>query len=177
LGQRENASALLAFTEPFAYPGHGIRGSFTLRLIGSGASVRIAFRSLQTDRYDGNYLGGYSITNHDPGGISGVGYLSGGTLTSAIENDSWVAWDNLGTGVKSYPTQGQVIHLNWSIDQQSRTLILGADGGQGSVTYSASTPAGNSNTPLKRIMIYVFVRRFQSNSELLFDELRVEEFK
>jgi hypothetical protein len=177
LGQRENASALLAITEPFAYSGKGVRGSFKLRLIGTGADVRIALRSVQTDRFDGTYLGGYSITNHDPGGISGVGRLGGGTLSSAIEGNSWVAWNDLGTGVKSYSSQGQTIQLNWSIDQQNRILVLGADGGQGSVTYSANTANGISNTPLKRIWIQIFVRNFHSGSELLIDDLRVEEFK
>lgn len=176
LGLRDNAPALLALTAPFEHLGKGIRGSFTVKLTGQG-DVRIAFRSLQSERFDGDYLGGYSISNYVPGGGSGVGYLTGSTLKSALEDNSWVAWDNLGTAVNNYPGQGQTIHLNWSIDQQNRTLVLGADGGKGSVTYPATIPNGMSNTPLKRIMIQVFVRNFRPDSGLFFDNLRVEEFK
>ncbi|MBX3732963.1 MAG: hypothetical protein KF791_10255 [Verrucomicrobiae bacterium] len=175
LGEQSPAMALLGISDYFQRPGASVRGHFTVRLSGPG-KVWIAVKALQNDQIDGSHLGGYSLENYTQTGTGGVASLQSGQLTSAIEDNSWVAWSGGGTALGAPVAQGQVFDLFWSVDQTSRTLNLGAfPGDTTQVTFPAATRQGVANTPFRRLLIAIYILDFSPDTRVFFDDITIEE--
>lgn len=72
---------------------------------------------------------------------------------------------------------GSVIDINWSIDQSSRTLYVGAGGPSESTTFRAVSTNGVATTPIQVLSLWVWLEKPSSNTVVFVDRLRAAEYK
>ena len=148
----------------------GVRGGVTVNFVGHG-SLMIAVLANQNGK--GDPLGGFLFGNH---GIPSLGYM---TSQNLIVNQNNMHILN-STGLSSY-TSGQQVKLNWSINQDTHQISLGA-------TPSGGTPAnaianfeqvasdGTQNTPIQKIRIMIYMYEAAQDAQVFFDDFFVEEY-
>jgi hypothetical protein len=166
------ARMLLARSEPLSLNLQNVaRGGVTFAMRGSGHVVIGIFSGDQSTRRDP--LGGFHISNP---GMASIAYLSSNDLRALQGFPFQVA--ALGTYLGPYTT-GQNVELRWSIDQNSRTLSLGAYSAGGaladSVIFDAVAPDGTPNTPISTIWIEIALFDASPSTHVYLDNLLVEE--
>jgi len=121
-------------------------------------------------------LGGFHISH--PGIIPSIAYLNSANLRALAINPSLA--DGVGTYLGPFPI-GQDVDLRWSIDQESRTLSLGAYSASGvfvgPVTFDATAPDGTPNTPIRTIWLDVAFYKVSRDTVALLDNFLVEEVR
>jgi hypothetical protein len=156
-----------AFTTSPAVP---IRGSMRMRLDGLGI-VGMGLRPLQAGQTL-DFIGGVQVGNYLPpagSGIDGLRAFNGAQLTSLIGLPS--------TGHVGGYSPGQVIDINWSIDQASRTFSVTAGGGQPVSGTFAPTSGSVATTPIQQLLVYVWMDKPTSSTQLFIDNVHAEETK
>jgi len=79
-------------------------------------------------------------------------------------------------------TSGQSVRLQWSIDQNSRIMSIGATptGGtpnNASVTFEQVAGDGTQNTPIQKIWLMIEMFEVARGSQVSFDDFYIEEYK
>ncbi len=162
---------LIAVTEPFTTsPPANIRGSVRLRLDNPG-TVGIGLRPLQGEQTL-DFIGGVELSNFLPrstGSAHGLQAFSGNRFGDPFGLPS--------SGPLSGYNSGNVININWSLDQASRTFSASVLGGP---SQSSSFPAVSGSvvaTPVQRLLLYVWMQKPSSNTAVFIDNLLVEEYR
>jgi hypothetical protein len=160
---------LIANTEPIkSAAGPRLRGSLHVRLDGLG-TVGIGFRPVQGGS-PLDYLGGVEESNFLPpagGGVHALRPFSGAMLT----------------GFQSLPgnaplggyTAGNVVEINWTIDQSTRTFSASVLGGP---PISGVFPAVSGNlatTPMTSLQVVLWLQRPTAGTVAFVDNMLVEE--
>ena len=162
---------LIAVTEPFTTsPPANIRGSVRLRLIGLG-TVGLGVRLLQGEQTL-DFIGGFELTNFLPPSGGAVNVLQG--FRGERLNDPF-AFPSIGQ-ISGY-RPGNVIDINWTLDQASRTFSASVLGG---VSQSSSFPAVSgalATTPIQRLQISLWMQKPTTDTVLFIDNLRAEEYR
>jgi len=162
---------LIATTEAFTTsPPANIRGSVRLRLNGLG-SIGIGVRSLQSGR-PLDFIGGMQLSNFllpIPSEVDALQTFSGTRLSDSIGLPS--------AGQISGYTSGNVIDINWTIDQASRTFSASVLGGPSRSNTFPAVSAGVATTPVQQLMLFVWLEKPTSATTAFIDNLSVEEYR
>jgi hypothetical protein len=162
---------LIAVTEPFrTSPPANIRGRIRLRL-NNLATVGLGLRLLQAEQ-SLDFIGGFELSNFLPPSGGAVNVLQG------------FRGDRLGDpfslpsiGQISAYTPGNVIDINWTLDQPSRTFSASVLGGASQSTTFPAMFGGNATTPIQRLEVYLWMQRPNFDTVLFIDNLIVEEYR
>ncbi|MGI9024767.1 MAG: hypothetical protein ACR2GP_04185 [Burkholderiaceae bacterium] len=162
---------LLALTEPFTTsPAANIRGHVRLRLVGLG-TVGFGLRIFQIEQQL-DFIGGVELSNFLPpskGSVNVVRGFDGARLGDPFGLPS--------AGQISGYDSGNVIDINWSLDQPSRTFSVSALGGSPqSVTFPALS-GSVATTPIQRLSIQFWMQKPTTDTVLFIDNLFAEEYK
>jgi hypothetical protein len=162
---------LIAVSEPFTVsPPANIRGSVRLRLDNPG-TIGIGLRPLQGEQTL-DFIGGIELSNFlPPAGGAAHGLQA---FTSARFGD---LIGLPGSGQIAPYSSGNVIDINWSLDQSSRTFSVSVPGG---AVQSSSFPAVSgavATTPIQRLILYVWMQRPTSGTVAFIDDVHAEEYK
>ena len=162
---------LIASTEPFTTsPVANIRGSVRLRLVGLG-TVGFGLRLVQGGR-PLDYIGGVELTNFLPPSIGSATVVRGFSGTRLGDP---FALPSVGP-ISGY-SSGNVIDINWTIDQASRTFTASILGGASqSVTFPAVSESV-ATTPAQVISISFWMQRPTSSTVVFIDNLLSEEYR
>jgi hypothetical protein len=162
---------LIAVTDPFTTnPPANVRGSVRLRLDNPG-TIGVGFRPLQGEQTL-DFIGGIELSNFLPpsgGSVSGLQEFKGDRLGDPFELPS--------SGPVSPYTSGQVIDINWTLDQSSRTFSVSVLGvSTQSNSYSAQL-GGLPTVPIQRFILQFWMQRPTSNTVAFIDNLHAEEYR
>ena len=162
---------LLAVTDPFTTsPPANIRGSVRVRLDDLG-TIGIGFRPLQAEQTL-DFIGGIELSTFLPpagGGVYGLKEFKGDRLGDPLGLPS--------SGQVAPYTSGQVIDVNWTLDQSTRTFTVSVLGG-GSQSSSYSDKLGGLPTvPLQRLIVQCWIHKPVSSTVGFIDNLRAEEYR
>ena len=162
---------LIASTEPFTTsPVANIRGSVQLRLVGLG-TVGFGLRLVQGG-HPLDYIGGVELTNFLPPSIGSATVIRGFSGTRLGDP---FALPSVGP-ISGY-SSGNVIDINWTIDQASRTFTASILGGASqSVTFPAVSESV-ATTPVQVISISFWMQRPTSSTVVFIDKLLSEEYR
>jgi hypothetical protein len=138
---------------------------------GSGKMV-IGIRVAQGPNLQGDPIGGYAFIN---AGIPSIGYMTTQNLKTLQANDTI-----LNSTFLSPYASGQPVQLRWSIDQDTRTVSLGAypasgNGNNASVTFNQVASDGAANTPIQKIWLEINMYEVARVTKTFFDDFFVEE--
>lgn len=162
---------LVAVTEPFTTsPPANIRGSVRLRLVGLG-TVGLGVRLLQAEQ-SLDFIGGFELSNFLPPSGGAVDVFRG--FRSERLDDPFSLPP---AGQISSYRPGDVIDINWTLDQPSRTFAASVLGGP---SQSSSFPdffGTVATTPIQRLMIVLWMQRPSNDTVLFIDNLRAEEYR
>jgi hypothetical protein len=162
---------LIAVTDPFTTnPVANIRGSVRLRLDNLG-TIGIGFRPLQGEQTL-DFIGGIELSNFLPpanGGVFALKEFRGDRLGDPFGLPS--------SGQISSYTSGQVIDINWTLDQASRTFSASVLGGPAQSSSYSNLLSGLSTVPIQRIMIQFWMQKPTSNTVAFIDNLLAEEYR
>jgi len=162
---------LIATTEGFTTsPPANVRGSLRLRLSGLG-TVGVGVRLLQAGR-PLDFIGGIQLSNFlspTASQVDALAMFSGTQLTDSVGPAS--------IGKISGYANGDVIDINWTLDQPSRTFSASVLGGpQRSNTFPAIM-SGLATTPVQQLMFFVWLEHPTATTTVFIDNLSAEEFK
>lgn len=162
---------LLAITEPFTTnPAANVRGSMRLRLDNPG-TIGIGFRPVQGEQTL-DFIGGIELSNFLPpsgGDVSGLREFRGDRLGDPFGLPS--------SGRIAPYASGQVIDINWTLDQDSRTFSASVLGGPSqSNTYSAQS-GGLPTAPIQKLILQFWIRTGTSSTVAFVDNLQAEEYR
>ncbi|MCC5929160.1 MAG: hypothetical protein JJU28_07940 [Cyclobacteriaceae bacterium] len=148
-----------------------IRGSLRLRLDGPG-TVTIGFRVSQGGNFT-DIIGGVQLykSAFSP---QGEVHVIPGFRIERIEDI--YPLPTIGNRIANYQP-GRVININWSIDQSSRILYVGAGGTSESTTFRAVSSNGVATTPIQVLSVWVWLEKPSSNTVVFLDRLRAEEYE
>lgn len=162
---------LLAVTDPFTTsPPANIRGHVRLRLDDLG-TLGIGFRPLQNERTL-DYIGGFELSNFVPpagGGVYGLKEFRGDLLTDPFGLPS--------SGQVAPYVAGQVIDVNWTIDQSSRTFTVSIVGGASQSSSYSGMSGGVPTVPLQKLILECWIHKPTSRTTGFIDNLRAEEYR
>jgi len=162
---------LIAVTERFTTsPPANIRGSIRLRLVGLG-TVGFALRPLQAEQTL-DFIGGFELSNFLPPAGGQI------TLLQGFRDDR--LGDPFGftsSGLIAGYGSGQVVDINWTIDQASRTFAATLPGNPTqSVTFPASS-GPTANTPIQRLEVVLWMQKPTTDTVLFVDNVHAEEYR
>ncbi len=170
---RNSAHVLQSYTEAFTMGAKGgIRGSFTLRLVGSGIAYVFLY-SVQGENLETSPLGGYEV--REGIGSADVAYL---TSTNVPENFSNPFPPPGGIFLSSYKA-GQTLDFSWSINQQGPLLYMNVSPGGNAPPVDIPKNSGKngvSNIPIQKIMLIITAYEWQKNTSLFVDDIKIEEY-
>ena len=160
---------LIANTEPIkGGSGPRLRGSLRVRLDGLG-TLGIGFRPVQGGA-PLDYLGAVEVSNFLPpagGGVNAMRGFSGATLTGFQSLPS--------NGPLSAYAAGNVVEINWSIDQSTHTFSASVLGGP-SVSGAFPAMSGNlATTPMTSLQVVLWLQRPTAGTVAFVDDMLVEE--
>jgi hypothetical protein len=162
---------LIAVTDPFTTnPVANIRGSVRLRLDNLG-TIGIGFRPLQGEQTL-DFIGGIELSNFLPpanGGVFALKEFRGDRLADPFGLPS--------SGQIASYTSGQVIDINWTLDQASRTFSASVLGGPSQSCSYSDLLGGVSTVPIQRIMLQFWMQKSTSNTVGFIDNLLAEEYR
>jgi hypothetical protein len=162
---------LIAVTDPFTTnPVANVRGSVRLRLDNLG-TIGIGFRPLQGEQTL-DFIGGIELSNFLPpanGGVFALKEFRGDRLGDPFGLPS--------SGQISSYTSGQVIDINWTLDQASHTFSTSVLGGPSQSSSYSALLGGVSTVPIQRIIMQCWMQKTTSNTIGFIDNLRAEEFR
>ncbi len=162
---------LIAVSEPFTTsPPANIRGSVRLRLVGLG-TVGLGVRLLQGEQTL-DFVGGLELSNFLPPSGGAVNVLEG--FRGERLNDPF-AFRSIGQ-ISSY-RPGNVIDINWTLDQPSRTFSVSVLGGPSQSTVFPATSGAVATTPVQRLQIYLWMQKPTTDTVVFIDNLRAEEYR
>jgi len=162
---------LIAVTEPFTTsPPANIRGHVRLRL-NNLATVGLGLRLLQAEQ-SLDFIGGFELSNFLPPSGGAVNVLQG---FRADRLGDIFSLPSIGQ-ISAY-TPGNVIDINWTIDQPSRTFSASVLGGASQSSIFPAMFGGNATTPIQRLEVYLLMQRPNSDTVLFIDNLVAEEYK
>jgi len=162
---RANARALSAFSDFFSLPGHDVRGGLSLRLTGPGHVVIVVHAAQGPSSTKGGPLGGVSLRSNP---------LSGADVATLTDSDILAREEPFGTGLTRY-TPGQTIQVLWSVTQAGSLLNLIVAPGDTRQLSIGPSMDGVAKFPLQRVFITIDAFGFSQATELLVDDLSVEE--
>jgi hypothetical protein len=162
---RANSQALSAFSDFFSVPRNPIRGGLSVRLVGPGHVVIALHAAQGPTSTRGGPLGGVSLRS---------GPLAGADIASLTDADLLAREEPFGTGLAPY-TPGQTIQVLWSIDQGGGLLNLIVGAGNTRQLSIGPSLDGVAKFPLQRVFITITAFGFSQATELLVDDLSVEE--
>lgn len=160
---------LIANTEPIkGAAGPRVRGSLRVRLDGLG-TLGIGFRPVQGGA-PLDYVGAVEVSNFLPpagGSVHAMRGFSGATLTSFQSLPP--------NGPLSAYTAGNVVEINWTIDQSAHTFSASVLGGP---SVSGAFPATTGNlamTPMTSLQVVLWLQRPTTGTVAFVDDMLVEE--
>jgi hypothetical protein len=69
-------------------------------------------------------------------------------------------------------------HINWSIDQSSRSIAASVSGGPSqTTTFGATAASGIATIPIQKLVIWVWLEKPSSGTAVFLDNLYAEEYK
>jgi hypothetical protein len=80
-------------------------------------------------------------------------------------------------GLISAYSPGNVIDINWTLEQPSRTFAANAGGGPSQSTSFPAMFGGIATTPIQRLEVYLWMQRPTTDTVLFIDNLRAEEYR
>ena len=170
---RLSAHLLQSYSEAFTMGIKGnIRGSFTLRLVGSGTAFVFLYAA-QGETQETSPIGGYAI--REGVGSADVAYL---TSSNVPENFSNPFPRPGGTFLASYKP-GQILDFTWSIDQNGPLLYMNVSPGGNAPPVEiqkVSNKNGLSNIPIQKIMFIITAYEWERNTALFVDNIEMEEY-
>ncbi|MBF5043530.1 hypothetical protein FGE12_14115 [Aggregicoccus sp. 17bor-14] len=154
-------------------PAPTLRGHLRVRLDGPG-TVTFGLQTTQgTQSID--FIGGFAVGNFGlRQGLAGQLFLVGDFSLARMEGDILPLASR---GKIADYTPGTVVDLSWSIDQASRTLSVGANGGTSQSLQFPQGLGGAATTPISRLTLYVWLERPTGQTNVFLDDLRVEEVR
>ena len=162
---------LIAVTDPFTTnPVANIRGSVRLRLDNLG-TIGVGIRPLQGEQTL-DFIGGIELSNFLPpanGGVFALKEFRGDRLGDPFGLPS--------SGQISSYTSGQVIDINWTLDQASHTFSTSVLGGPSQSSSYSNLLGGVSTVPIQRIILQFWMQKPTSNTVGFIDNLRAEEYR
>jgi hypothetical protein len=162
---------LIAVTEPFTTtPPANIRGSVRLRL-NNLATVGLGLRLLQAEQ-SLDFIGGFELSNFLPPSGGAVNVLQGFRADRLGDPFSLPS-----IGQISAYTPGNVIDINWTLDQPSRTFSASVLGGASQSSTFPAVFGGVATTPIQRLEVYLWMQRPNTDTVLFIDNLIAEEYR
>jgi hypothetical protein len=160
---------LIANTEPIkSAAGPRLRGSLRVRLDGLG-TLGIGFRPVQGGS-PLDYLGAVEVSNFLPpagGGVHAMRPFSGAMLSS---------FQSLpGNAPLSGYTAGNVVEINWTIDQSTRTFSASVLGGPSVSGVFPATSGNLATTPMTSLQVVLWLQRPTAGTVAFVDDMLVEE--
>lgn len=162
---------LIAVSEPFTTsPPANMRGSVRLRLVGLG-TVGLGVRLLQGEQTL-DFIGGFELSNFLPPSGGAVNVLQG--FRGERLNDPFT-FPSLGQ-ISGY-RPGNVIDINWTLDQPSRTFTATVLGGASQSSVFPAVSGAVATTPIQRLQIYLWMQKPTTDTVVFIDNLRAEEYR
>lgn len=162
---------LIANTDPFTTsPAANIRGSIRLRLVGLG-TVGIGVRPVQAGGAV-DFIGGAELSTFlapAPASVSALQSFTVSRLTDVV--------GLISSGQLSGYTPGNVIEINWTVDQASRTFSATVPGGPTRSTVFPANVAGIAMTPIQKLQVYLWLAQPTSGTVVFVDNISVEEYR
>lgn len=162
---------LIAVTEPFTTsPAANIRGSVRLRL-NNPATVGLGLRPLQGEQTL-DFIGGFELSNFLPpsgGGVNVLQAFKGDRLNDPFGLPS--------SGPISAYSPGNVIDINWTLDQTSRTFSASVLGGPSQSSSFPAVSGAVATTPIQRLSIHLWMQKPTTDTVLFIDNLSAEEYR
>lgn len=163
---------LIAGTEQFTTsPPANIRGTVRLRLDNIG-TVGIGFRISQGEQTLDDFIGGIELSNFLP---PSIGSIHGLHAFHYIRLNDPLGLPSSGL-ISSY-NSGNVIDINWSIDQATHIFSAGVSGNPLQSNSFPAVSAGIATTPIQRLILYFWMQTPSSNTVAFIDNLYAEEFR
>jgi hypothetical protein len=162
---------LIAVTEPFTTnPPANIRGSVRLRL-NNLATVGLGLRPLQGEQ-SLDFIGGFELANFLPPSGGGINVLQGFKFDRLSDPFGLPS-----AGPISAYTPGNVIDINWTLDQPSRTFSASVLGGPSQSSTYPAVSGGLATMPIQRLEVYLWMQKPNTDTVLFIDNLRAEEYR
>jgi hypothetical protein len=163
---------LIAVTSRFTTsPPANIRGSVRLRL-NNPATVGFALRPIQGEQTL-DFIGGVELSNFLPPSGGGIHLIQGGFGGDRLTDPFGLPTGGQLSGYRS----GDVVDINWTLDQPSRTFSATVLGQPTQSTTFPATSGPTATTPVQRLAIYVWLQRPGTDTVLFVDRLRAEEYR
>ncbi|WP_144369990.1 hypothetical protein [Myxococcus stipitatus] len=161
--------AILVTSDVFT-AGASIRGHLRVRMEGLG-QLLIGLRAVNGPNMS-DFLGGFSVGNYQAS-TTRIELLNPFTENGMEGNYPLFT----SAGVLASVAGGQVVDIQWSLDQASRSIAASVSGGQSVSTTFAATSNGVAVTPIERLGLWIWLGNPSSNTAAFVDNLSVEEYK